>query len=118
MALSCITKDSHRVDKHIPYQRKVPSVSYGANESLWSAKHNEVQNWNFPNCINITCRFISYRLGLPFEIDIITYTEPLTVDLGYSGILKQNKSESNIFLGFDFKSLGTLLKTNFTVTSF
>lgn len=67
MPLSCITTDSHRVDRHILYQRKVPSTSYSASEGLWSAKHNEVQNWNCPNFINITLCFISYHLCLPFE---------------------------------------------------
>lgn len=68
MPLSCVMTDSHRVDRHILYHRKVPSMSYDESEDLWSAKHNEVQNWNFPKCINITLSFISHHLYLPFEI--------------------------------------------------
>lgn len=114
MPLSYITTGSHRVDRHILYHRKVPSMSYGASEGLWNTKHNEVQNWNFPCSINITLSFISYHLGLHNYLYRTCYCR----FRGYSGILKQNKSGSNVFLGCDFKSLGTLLKTNFTATRF
>lgn len=64
----CHKSQIHTGWTDFPYQRKVPSLSYGVSEGLWSAKHNEVQNWNFPNCRNITLCFISYHLFLPFEV--------------------------------------------------
>lgn len=67
MPLSCITTDLHRVDRCIPCQRKVPSMPY-VQVKPWRAKHNEVQNCNFPKCMNITLIFISYHLCLSFEI--------------------------------------------------